>query len=384
MEKGEETNSFFLKGDESMAAPLAAVAGKIAQRIMADLLTDPEKAIKGITLSVLLPVFLIVVIFALPVLLIVSIPTLLVDGASMSPADQAKRLATIAIYSSAPETINQENLRWIDEQKKVYASYDDIVVQVGTGFTWQQLMAVDAVRLNQDFNKVNNKGVISLAEKFLSRNVHSETFQVQEPNIYSDAEGNHTGSGTVTVTKRRAVIEISMKSYNAVLNELGFTSSDIDITNNIYSTIMTSQAIDSNGGSILVSNNVLNWRSQIEAAATKYNVDSALIAAIIQTESGGNPRAMSPVGAIGLMQLMPGTAHDLGVNPYDPSGNIDGGAHYVATLLSTFSLQDAAAAYNAGPRNVLNGHWVLFPETVNYVARVQQLYQLYKPIFARN
>ncbi|HBP63280.1 MAG TPA: hypothetical protein DD730_03205, partial [Desulfosporosinus sp.] len=132
-----------------MAAPLAAVAGKIAQRIMADLLTDPEKAIKGITLSVLLPVFLIVVIFALPVLLIVSIPTLLVDGASMSPADQAKRLATIAIYSSAPETINQENLRWIDEQTKAYAGYDDIVVKVAMGLTWQQLMAVDAVRLNQ-------------------------------------------------------------------------------------------------------------------------------------------------------------------------------------------------------------------------------------------
>ena len=93
---------------------------------------------------------------------------------------------------------------------------------------------------------------------------------------------------------------------------------------------------------------------------------------------------MSPVGAIGLMQLMPGTAQDLGVNPYDPSENIDGGSHYIATLLSTFSLQDAAAAYNAGPGNVLNGHWVSFPETVNYVARVQKLYQLYKPIFARN
>lgn len=383
MEKGEETNSFFLKGDESMAAPLAAVAGKIAQRIMADLLTDPEKAIKGITLSVLLPVFLIVVIFALPVLLIVSVPTLLVDGASMSPADQAKRLATIAIYTSAPETINQENLKWIDEQKKAYAGYDDIVVQGGMELTWQQLMAVDAVRLYQDFSKVNNKAVISLAEKFISRNVHTENYQVQEP--YTDAEGNsHTGAGTVTVTKRRALIEISMKSYNAVLNELGFTSSDIDIANNIYSTIMTSQAIDSDAGSTPVSNNVLNWRPQIEAAATKYNVDSALIAAIIQTESGGNPAAMSPVGAIGLMQLMPGTAQDLGINSYDPSGNIDGGAHYIATLLCTFSLQDAAAAYNAGPGNVLNGHWVLFPETVNYVSRVQKLYQLYKPIFAGN
>ena len=238
-----------------MAVPLAAVAGKIAQRIMGDLLTDPEKVIKGITLGVLVPVFLIVLIFALPVILIVSIPTLLVGGASMSPADQAKRLATIGIYSSAPETINQENLRWIDEQKKEYAGCNDIVVQVGMGFAWQQLMAIDAVRLNQDFNKVNNNSVIALAEKFISRNVHTETYQVEEP--YTDAEGNsHPESGTVTVTKRRAFIEISIKSLNAVLNELGFTSFDKDIANNIYSTLMTSQVIDSDGGSISVSNNV--------------------------------------------------------------------------------------------------------------------------------
>ena len=367
-----------------MAAPLAAIAGKIAQRIMVDILTDPEKAIKGITLGVLVPVFLIVLIFALPVILIVSLPTLLVGGASMSPEDQAKRLATIAIYSSAPETIKQENIRWIDEQKKAYSSYDDIVVQVGMGINWQQLMAVDAVRLNQDFNKVNNKAVLSLEEKFMSRNVHTETYQVKEPYTYTNSEGNsHTGAGMVTVTKRRAVIEISMKSFNAVLSELEFTPFDKDIANNIYSTLMTSEAIDSNGGSISVSNNVLNWRPQIEAAATKYHVDSALIAAFIQTESGGNPEAMSPVGAIGLMQLMPGTSHDLGINPYDPSGNIEGGAHYIAILLSTFSLQDATAAYNAGPGNVLNGHWVSIPETVNYVARVQKLYQLYIPIFTR-
>lgn len=368
-----------------MAAPLAAVAGKIVQRIMVDLLTDPEKLIKGISLSVLLPVFLIVLIFALPVILIVSIPTLLVGGgSSATPADMAKQLATIAIYSSAPEAISQQNTQWINQQKVAYSWCDDIVVKSNVDISWQQLMSIDSIRLKQDFSNVNSSDVTTLAQQFMNRSVHTETYQVLETRYFSypDSEGNlHIGSYTVTVTKNRAIIEIKTKTLATVLNELGFTSLDKDIANNIYNTFMASQSIDLNGGSVSISSQVLSWRPQIEAAASKWHVDSALIAAIIQAESSGNPMAISPVGAIGLMQLMPGTADDLGVNPFDPIGNIDGGTHYIETLLSSFSLQEAIAAYNAGPGNVLNGHWVMFPETVNYVARVQQLYQLYIPVF---
>lgn len=136
------------------------------------------------------------------------------------------------------------------------------------------------------------------------------------------------------------------------------------------------------GGS--TSTNVLQWRTQIEAAAIKYHVDPALVAGIIQQESGGNQSSISPCGAIGLMQLMPSTAAELGVNPYDPAQNIDGGTHYISILLAFFNQNqtEAIAAYNAGPGNVINHQWSHFPETIDYVAKVSGNYVLYKPIFA--
>jgi hypothetical protein len=89
----------------------------------------------------------------------------------------------------------------------------------------------------------------------------------------------------------------------------------------------------------------------IEKYAAKYQLDPALIRSIIDTESGFNERAVSSKGAQGLMQLMPGTAAQLGVrNPFDPEENIRGGVKYMRSLLDTFNndLALSLAAYNAG------------------------------------
>lgn len=130
---------------------------------------------------------------------------------------------------------------------------------------------------------------------------------------------------------------------------------------------------------------VLRWQKQIEASAAKYHVEPALVAAVVEEESGGDPNAISPTGAIGLMQLMPGTAQGLGVNPEDPAQNIDGGTHYLSIQLQRFgSLQGALAAYNAGPANVVDQHWVMMPETMEYVTRVPQLYQKYERIWQQH
>lgn len=99
--------------------------------------------------------------------------------------------------------------------------------------------------------------------------------------------------------------------------------------------------------------------------------------AIIASESGGDPNAVSPAGAVGLMQLMPGTAADLGVDPWDPEQNIEGAVRYLSIMLSTFgSIDLALVAYNAGPgfaQRYLDGRVELGAETRSFLIRVGRL-----------
>lgn len=95
------------------------------------------------------------------------------------------------------------------------------------------------------------------------------------------------------------------------------------------------------------------WDAQISAAGEKYGVPATLIAATMKQESGGNANAVSSAGALGLMQLMPDTARELGVNPNLPDQNIDGGVRYLSQQLERFGTEaKALAAYNAGPSAV--------------------------------
>lgn len=92
----------------------------------------------------------------------------------------------------------------------------------------------------------------------------------------------------------------------------------------------------------------------IQVAADAHNLDPALVAAVVEVESGFDASAVSPVGAMGLMQIMPGTAADLGLlEPFDAAANLDAGAEYLAWLIDRYgSAELALAAYNAGPGRV--------------------------------
>jgi hypothetical protein len=120
----------------------------------------------------------------------------------------------------------------------------------------------------------------------------------------------------------------------------------------------------------------------VNSASATYHLDPDLVNSVIHAESGFNAHAVSPKGARGLMQLMPGTANQMGVNDaFDPEANVTGGSRYLRELLElyNFDLVKALAAYNAGPQRVDQYRGVPpFRETRAYVARIVHEYNTKK------
>jgi len=128
--------------------------------------------------------------------------------------------------------------------------------------------------------------------------------------------------------------------------------------------------------------NIRDYDKIITQAAAKFNLDAALIKAVIKAESNFNHKAVSRAGAKGLMQLMPQTASSLNVNDvFHPGNNIEGGARYLRYLLNLYkgNLTLALAAYNAGEGAVAKYNYGVPPyrETQNYIRRVLALYESY-------
>jgi hypothetical protein len=126
-----------------------------------------------------------------------------------------------------------------------------------------------------------------------------------------------------------------------------------------------------------------NYRQLVKEVANYTRLEPALLHAVIQTESAYNPRAVSPKGAVGLMQLMPATAKRFGVTDRtDATSNLYGGARYLRYLLRLFNnnLNLALAGYNAGENAVIRyGHKIPpYRETKNYVKKVTALYKSYR------
>ncbi|MDP2363007.1 MAG: transglycosylase SLT domain-containing protein [Ignavibacteria bacterium] len=131
-----------------------------------------------------------------------------------------------------------------------------------------------------------------------------------------------------------------------------------------------------------VNSRLSNFDAIIKEASSKYNVHENLIKAVITAESAAKPNVVSSAGAKGLMQLMDGTAKDLGVrNSFDPRDNIFGGTKYLKQMLNKFdnNLDFALAAYNAGPSSIDKYNGIPpYAETKNYVSKVKKYSELFQ------
>ena len=178
-----------------------------------------------------------------------------------------------------------------------------------------------------------------------------------------------------------------LTSVNQATGQLSNTNSGLGTlatllnTNKLYIKPTLNQYVPNSGDSLKKTEKTVQstgYDEIIIEAANKFDVPEKLIRSVIQQESGFNPNAVSAAGASGLMQLMPKTAHSLGVNDsMDPYDNIMGGTKYLKSMLTKYNgnLELTLASYNAGPGNVDKyGGVPPFKETQNYVNKVMTSY----------
>lgn len=224
-----------------MAGPLSTAAIAAAKHIAVDIVKNPENILKYfmIIFGIFTCVFML---FYLPIALIFDLP--LISFESNDADVEAARKEAISYYKEAPESAKVRIEAWIEDIKKNHG-YDSLNIVNDYSLDWRNLLAVDAVKHNQDFRKVDLKKIADIAFSFSDRSFSKETYYEEDTyysikrdsqgNIVKDKNGNPVMEPhTVTVERVRLNINVKTKSLEAVLRELNFSQSDFDTAVKMY------------------------------------------------------------------------------------------------------------------------------------------------------
>lgn len=222
----------------------------LIKNFLIDLFSEPEKIIKFILIFVFGPLLIFSLLFIIPTAIVVNVPAVLITFDN--DADQeviAKQSEIISIYKNVPDIIKNSNLSWIEEKKKEYSlSCNDINVINDFDLSWEQLIAIDSIRLEQNFDNVNKDDIIEIGKMFIIKDDYTETYDVEEEYEVEEEyivtvvgpDGNEKQekrkrniTKTRTVTKTRAIISITSKSFDEVIDEIGFDDLQKEVAKNI-------------------------------------------------------------------------------------------------------------------------------------------------------
>lgn len=219
---------------------MGPIISKIAKMLVLDVLTDPEKIVKFLFFIFVLPILIFSLVFTVPISLAVSVPTILIDGESSSELI-AKQLEILSCYQEAPLTIEESIEEWIKDKEEEYSWCDDIMITNDFTLDWQQIMSLDSVILNQDFNKADANKILKLGEQFMQRNCSTETYIVQVKHTKAIYDENGIKVDTEVwyedEERTRAIIKVSTKSLDEMYRELNFDTFQQQVASNIYTTI---------------------------------------------------------------------------------------------------------------------------------------------------
>lgn len=236
-------------------------------------------------------------------------------------------------------------------------------------------------------NNIKNNFMVSSGASLSNKNTFTSLLDncLKEIGIGHSAEGEplNLDLNQVALLVKKVQIQMNYQLMNTIMNteeEINFSPSIIG--SDVYKEITSYEVNVSKNRQILPKNfgdrSKINLESIINKAAVKYDVDPDLIRSVIKAESNYDEKATSPKGAMGLMQLMPDTARDLGVqNAYDVEENVMGGTRYLKTLLDRYNghVDLALAAYNWGMGNLEKKPDCLPAETVTYISRINNYYK---------